>query len=117
MRITKSAQTRGGQAEFKWSNVVTDKDREVKHCPGQDVSLTDPSLQNYLGHSVLAPAGRWQSKSCSAQPVSYYLTKPDLPENKDVNWYNKEQQSGSDARAQELKKIKQAEEDALAVAL
>ncbi|KAJ3513103.1 hypothetical protein NLJ89_g3146 [Agrocybe chaxingu] len=35
--------TRGGQAEFKWSDVSADKDRE-----------------HYLGHSVNAPTGRWQ---------------------------------------------------------
>ncbi|KAH9026681.1 kinase phosphorylation protein-domain-containing protein [Lactarius deliciosus] len=35
--------TRGGQAEFKWSDVSADKDRE-----------------NYLGHSTNAPTGRWQ---------------------------------------------------------
>ncbi|KAF8740959.1 hypothetical protein AX14_006436 [Amanita brunnescens Koide BX004] len=35
--------TRGGQAEFKWSDVSEDKDRE-----------------HYLGHSINAPTGRWQ---------------------------------------------------------
>ncbi|KAF6743263.1 kinase phosphorylation protein-domain-containing protein [Ephemerocybe angulata] len=35
--------TRGGQAEFKWSDVSADKDRE-----------------HYLGHSINAPTGRWQ---------------------------------------------------------
>ncbi|KAF8633235.1 hypothetical protein AX15_001464 [Amanita polypyramis BW_CC] len=35
--------TRGGQAEFKWSDVAADKDRE-----------------HYLGHSINAPTGRWQ---------------------------------------------------------
>lgn len=35
--------TRGGQAQFKWSDVAADKDRE-----------------HYLGHSINAPTGRWQ---------------------------------------------------------
>lgn len=35
--------TRGGQAEFKWTDVSADKDRE-----------------HYLGHSINAPTGRWQ---------------------------------------------------------
>ncbi|BGP07628.1 hypothetical protein JCM10049v2_003468 [Rhodotorula toruloides] len=35
--------TRGGQGDFKWSDVAADKDREY-----------------YLGHSLNAPVGRWQ---------------------------------------------------------
>ena len=35
--------TRGGQDQFKWEDVKSDKDRE-----------------NYLGHSQQAPVGRWQ---------------------------------------------------------
>jgi hypothetical protein len=75
-------QTRGGQGDFKWTDVAEDKDRE-----------------NYLGHSVFAPTGRWQK-------------------NKDVNWYNKDKsEDAAEARRKEIKKIKRAEEDALAVAL
>ncbi|KAF5359663.1 hypothetical protein D9756_003229 [Leucocoprinus leucothites] len=73
--------TRGGQAEFKWSDVSADKDRE-----------------HYLGHSVNAPTGRWQK-------------------NKDVHWYNRENDNGEEAKAAEIKRIKQLEADALAVAL
>lgn len=35
--------TRGGQDQFKWDDVKADVHRE-----------------NYLGHSLLAPVGRWQ---------------------------------------------------------
>ncbi|KII92943.1 hypothetical protein PLICRDRAFT_51259 [Plicaturopsis crispa FD-325 SS-3] len=73
--------TRGGQAEFKWSDVSADKDRE-----------------NYLGHSINAPTGRWQK-------------------NKDVHWYNRDVDAGAAERAEEIRKVKEAEADALAVAL
>ncbi|KAI0046007.1 hypothetical protein FA95DRAFT_1494746 [Auriscalpium vulgare] len=74
--------TRGGQAEFKWSDVSADKDRE-----------------NYLGHSINAPTGRWQK-------------------NKDIHWYNRDQAEQDAAeRAEEIRKIKEAEAEALSVAL
>ncbi|KAF9565422.1 hypothetical protein CPC08DRAFT_683981 [Agrocybe pediades] len=78
--------TRGGQAEFKWSDVSADKDRE-----------------NYLGHSINAPTGRWQK-------------------NKDIHWYNRDKESSdaaarAEARAEEIRKIKEMEADALAAAL
>ncbi|KAG6861237.1 hypothetical protein C0995_002359 [Termitomyces sp. Mi166 len=73
--------TRGGQAEFKWSDVSADKDRE-----------------HYLGHSINAPTGRWQK-------------------NKDVHWYNREGKQSQSERDEEIRKIKELEADALAVAL
>ncbi|EJT96785.1 hypothetical protein DACRYDRAFT_97454 [Dacryopinax primogenitus] len=72
---------RGGAAEFKWSEVVQDKDRE-----------------NYLGHSINAPAGRWQK-------------------NKDIHWYARDVGGTDEEKREEIKRIKEAEEDALAVAL
>ncbi|KAI0779586.1 kinase phosphorylation protein-domain-containing protein [Fomes fomentarius] len=73
--------TRGGQAEFKWSDVSQDKDRE-----------------NYLGHSINAPTGRWQK-------------------NKDIHWYQRDLQQDEDARREEIKRIQEAEAEALAAAL
>ncbi|PLW17529.1 hypothetical protein PCANC_07996 [Puccinia coronata f. sp. avenae] len=78
--------TRGGQGDFKWSDVADDKDRE-----------------NYLGHSILAPVGRWQK-------------------NKDITWYNKEggaidEDERQRAKREEIQRIKAAEEDALSAAL
>ncbi|EAU85657.2 hypothetical protein CC1G_10929 [Coprinopsis cinerea okayama7 len=73
--------TRGGQAEFKWSDVSADKDRE-----------------NYLGHSINAPTGRWQK-------------------NKDIHWYNREKQQTEDERQAEIQKVKQLEAEAIAAAL
>ncbi|KAF9651445.1 hypothetical protein BDM02DRAFT_3091146 [Thelephora ganbajun] len=73
--------TRGGQAEFKWSDVSADKDRE-----------------NYLGHSINAPTGRWQK-------------------NKDVHWYARDEDETTDQRKEELRKIKEVEAEALAGAL
>ncbi|GAA6000993.1 MMtag domain-containing protein [Rhodotorula paludigena] len=76
--------TRGGQGDFKWSDVAADKDREY-----------------YLGHSLNAPVGRWQ-------------------QGKDLTWYNKDRGDAEEAerqRREELKRIKEAEEDALSQAL
>jgi hypothetical protein len=84
--------SRGG-VDFKWSDVTTSQHRE-----------------NYLGHSLMAPVGRWQK-------------------NRDLTWYAKSDSGPADGKAEtaeeksarerrdEIRRIKEAEEDALARAL
>ncbi|KAF6223301.1 hypothetical protein HO133_000143 [Letharia lupina] len=78
--------SRGGRGEFKWEDVRDSQHRE-----------------NYLGHSLMAPVGRWQK-------------------NKDLNWYAKGDTSAAalsaaEARKEEIRRIKEAEESALSEAL
>ncbi|KAL8905331.1 MAG: hypothetical protein Q9171_006705 [Xanthocarpia ochracea] len=78
--------SRGGRDAFKWEDVKDDQHRE-----------------NYLGHSLMAPVGRWQK-------------------NKDLSWYAKgdNSQAATDAakaHTEEIRRIKEAEQDALSEAL
>jgi hypothetical protein len=83
--LRKGDTSRGGRAEFSWDAVKEDKDRE-----------------NYLGHSLMAPVGRWQR-------------------GKDLTWYakgdSKESMTEEEQRKEEIRRVKQAEEDAIAAAL
>lgn len=95
----------------RWSAIVDDKHRGEelwrRIIPEILLSIIPNALtdaaENYLGSTVNAPQGRWQK-------------------NKDIHWYTRDVDDSDAAEAarrkkEELRRIKEAEEDALSAAL
>ncbi|KAF2970013.1 hypothetical protein GQX73_g3514 [Xylaria multiplex] len=83
--------SRGG-VNFNWEDVATSTHRE-----------------NYLGHSLKAPVGRWQK----GRDLTWYAKA----DGADSSSNESAEEKAARERREELKKIKEAEEDALARAL
>jgi hypothetical protein len=85
--------------EFKWDDVKNDKYRE-----------------NYLGHSLNAPVGRWYKGTFKfIYHSSIVLINASV--GKDLNWYAKGKKVQSDLLANEIAQAQQRDEDLMNEAL
>lgn len=83
--------SRGG-VNFSWDEVANSNHRE-----------------NYLGHSLKAPVGRWQN----GKDLGWYAKAEDSPANADETDAERKERE----RKEEMRRVKEAEEDAMAKAL
>jgi hypothetical protein len=88
--------TRGGQVEFKWSDVSADKDREVR------------PLRNYGPFAIASRVNHGMNRATWVTVSTH---------RQDVHWYFRDENETAAERKEELKKIKEVEAEALAAAL
>lgn len=97
--------SRGGRGEFKWEDVRDSQHRE-----------------NYLGHSLMARKSPPFLTTPSLSAANSVPAVGRWQKNKDLSWYAKGDQSAAaisaaEARKEEIRRIKEAEESALSEAL